>query len=49
MTFKKSIISIYTSDENVITIALAAMTAFSFALFPDSIVFAYLGIFRGLG
>ena len=48
MFFKEFIIGLYTTEESVITLAAAAMAAFSLALLPDSILFAQLGTFRGL-
>jgi multidrug resistance protein, MATE family len=38
--FDEFIISLYTSEANVIVLALAAMAAFSLALIPDSIIFS---------
>jgi Na+-driven multidrug efflux pump len=48
MFFKEFIIGLYTTEDSVVTLAAAAMTAFSLALLPDSILFAQLGVFRGL-
>lgn len=40
MFFKEWIIGLYTTEESVITLAAAAMAAFSLALLPDSVLFA---------
>lgn len=47
--FRSSIVSKFTSDTSIQAIATPAMAVLCFALIPDSLIFAQVGILRGLG